>query len=269
MCKLPFTVQMKSNAEHMSPTGNMVRLSWFELHDLKYILITGKVPFIRANDMIVAELENIVKFVNEKVSMNVEQWTNTSRRLCLFQTVNFLYQGITLTENLVEDQKCDMQSLICMVNKNFLNAEVKLLNSTHIPKYSWQRHHYCNSRFRKVYWEIEIVLIINLFFFQLYVVWLDKVTYNQMTCPRYGCVYPWPLNLVLTWQKKKQVSKILSAAEWNYKSLENVRLFAVWICLFYDVIYFTWPHNFLPGLWRSRYCLSTAKWKVGKESLFF
>ncbi len=61
---------MKSNAEHMSPSGY---LNWNHNKDFifkEYNLVAGKVPFIRANDIIVAELENIVKFVNEKVSMS-------------------------------------------------------------------------------------------------------------------------------------------------------------------------------------------------------
>ena len=64
--------------------------------------------------------------------------------------------------------------------------------------------------------------LITKFNFQSYLSWLDTVTYSEVTKPRYGSVYPWPLNHVLTWQKKNQVYKKLSALGWTSKSLEEV-----------------------------------------------
>ena len=64
--------------------------------------------------------------------------------------------------------------------------------------------------------------LITKFNFQSYLSWLDTVTYSEVTKPRYGSVYPWPLNHVLTWQKKNQVYKRLSALGWTSKSLEEV-----------------------------------------------
>lgn len=46
MAALDFTIEMRSNAEHMSPSG--------------------KVPFIRAGAFVVAEMDPIVTFVNTK-----------------------------------------------------------------------------------------------------------------------------------------------------------------------------------------------------------
>ena len=40
---------------------------------------------------------------------------------------------------------------------------------------------------------------------ELYLSWIDDVTYSSVTKPRYSSVYPWPLDVVLTWQKQKQV----------------------------------------------------------------
>ena len=60
------------------------------------------------------------------------------------------------------------------------------------------------------------------FFFQTYLSWLDNVTYCEVTKPRYGSTYPWPLNHILTWQKKQQAFKRLSALGWTSKSLEEV-----------------------------------------------
>ena len=36
---------------------------------------------------------------------------------------------------------------------------------------------------------------------QAYITWLDPVTLSEVTKPRYGSVYPWPLNTVLTYLK--------------------------------------------------------------------
>ena len=48
MCDLQFTIEMRSNAEHMSPSG--------------------KVPFIKAGKFVIAEMDPIVSFVNTKVN---------------------------------------------------------------------------------------------------------------------------------------------------------------------------------------------------------
>jgi len=47
MLQLDFAVEMRANAEHMSPSG--------------------KLPFIRANNFVIAELDPIVSFVSNKV----------------------------------------------------------------------------------------------------------------------------------------------------------------------------------------------------------
>ena len=46
MSNLEYTIEMRSNAEHMSPSGRL--------------------PFIRANKFIIAEVDPIVSFVNTK-----------------------------------------------------------------------------------------------------------------------------------------------------------------------------------------------------------
>ncbi|XP_018328837.1 metaxin-2 isoform X2 [Agrilus planipennis] len=57
---------------------------------------------------------------------------------------------------------------------------------------------------------------------ELYICWCDSETYNEVTKPRYGCVYPWPLNLIQTWTKKYQVVNHLKVMKWYEKSLEDV-----------------------------------------------
>ena len=69
---------MRSNAEHMSPSGRL--------------------PFIRANKFIIAEVDPIVSFVNTK--------------------------GITLTGHLDAAQKADMRAYMSLVSNVLGNAEV-------------------------------------------------------------------------------------------------------------------------------------------------
>ncbi|XP_067003916.1 metaxin-2 [Anabrus simplex] len=57
---------------------------------------------------------------------------------------------------------------------------------------------------------------------ELYVCWCDSTTRNEVTKARYGSVFPWPLNHILTWQKKNQVTKRLSILGWSQKSLQEV-----------------------------------------------
>ena len=78
MSNLEYTIEMRSNAEHMSPSGRL--------------------PFIRANKFIIAEVDPIVSFVNTK--------------------------GITLTGHLDAAQKADMRAYMSLVSNVLGNAEV-------------------------------------------------------------------------------------------------------------------------------------------------
>nr|CAD7462331.1 unnamed protein product [Timema tahoe] len=57
---------------------------------------------------------------------------------------------------------------------------------------------------------------------EMYICWCDKTCYNEVTKPRYGSVYPWPLNRYLPYQKKQQVVKKLAVLGWSQKSLDEV-----------------------------------------------
>jgi len=133
MVDLDFVVQYRTNAESMSPTG--------------------RIPFIKAGDFVVAEMDHIVSFVNSK--------------------------SISLVRDLNDSQRADMRAYMSLVNNVLGNAE-------------------------------------------LYLSWIDDVTYNSVTKPRYSSVYPWPLDVVLTWQKQKQIANKLKALGWAQKSLEEV-----------------------------------------------
>ncbi|VEN36389.1 unnamed protein product [Callosobruchus maculatus] len=80
MCHLNYEVVYKANAEAMSPTL--------------------KVPFIKAGQFVVANLEGIVQFVNGK--------------------------GIMLTEKLDNEQKADMRAFMSLIHNVIENAELHI-----------------------------------------------------------------------------------------------------------------------------------------------
>lgn len=43
-----------------------------------------------------------------------------------------------------------------------------------------------------------------------------------MTKPRYGSVYPWPLNIMQTWSKRSKEISRLKTLGWYEKTLEEV-----------------------------------------------
>ncbi|XP_026671674.1 metaxin-2-like isoform X3 [Ceratina calcarata] len=68
-----------------------------------------------------------------------------------------------------------------------------------------------------------ISLVNNIFVnAELYICWVDKNTLNEVTKPRHGSVYPWPLNHFLNWQKRKEVIKKLSVLGWYNKTIDQV-----------------------------------------------
>ena len=67
---------------------------------------------------------------------------------------------------------------------------------------------------------------------QLFLSWNDDITLSEVTKPRYGSVYPWPLNVILSWKKKNQVMKKLAALGWATKTLEEVWISKFIVCLY-------------------------------------
>ncbi|XP_076309581.1 metaxin-2-like [Tachypleus tridentatus] len=57
---------------------------------------------------------------------------------------------------------------------------------------------------------------------ELYVCWCHDETFREVTKPRYGSVYPWPLNHILCWRKKKSIQKKLASVQWLDKTLDEV-----------------------------------------------
>ncbi|KAK3781593.1 hypothetical protein RRG08_006989 [Elysia crispata] len=63
-----------------------------------------------------------------------------------------------------------------------------------------------------------------------YVAWMVPDVVAEVTKPRYGCAYPWPLNWILPWMKQREVHHLMTIKEWASKSLEEV-IGEVRICL--------------------------------------
>ncbi|KAL7292973.1 hypothetical protein TKK_0013423 [Trichogramma kaykai] len=57
---------------------------------------------------------------------------------------------------------------------------------------------------------------------ELYVTWYHMDTYKTITKERHGSVYPWPLNHMLNWQKRNQVTKRLNILGYKNKKLDDV-----------------------------------------------
>ncbi|XP_069692545.1 metaxin-2-like isoform X2 [Periplaneta americana] len=57
---------------------------------------------------------------------------------------------------------------------------------------------------------------------ELYVTWCDRAILHDVTKPRFGSTLPWPLNHILTWQRRAEVMEKLSAQGWGSKTLDEV-----------------------------------------------
>ena len=59
--------------------------------------------------------------------------------------------------------------------------------------------------------------------FQMYVCWYENSVANEVTKPRFGSVYPWPLNKIIPYWRQKEITNKLKSIGWTQKSLEEVR----------------------------------------------
>ncbi|RUS68743.1 hypothetical protein EGW08_023494 [Elysia chlorotica] len=57
---------------------------------------------------------------------------------------------------------------------------------------------------------------------ELYVAWMVPDVLAEVTKPRYGCAYPWPLNWILPWLKQREVQHLMTIKDWASKSLGEV-----------------------------------------------
>ena len=87
----------------------------------------------------------------------------------------------------------------------------------------WPTMYWVMLRLVAIYFSrYKFINIFSLFILKLFISWCDETVLHEVTVPRYGSVYSWPLNTILTWRKKKQVVKKLKALGWMSKSLEEV-----------------------------------------------
>lgn len=105
-------------------------------------------------------------------------------------------KGIFLSGDLDSDQKSDMRAYMSLVHNVLENAEVRVYNGCSKVGYNW--------------------------ILQLYICWCDNETYSEVTKPRNGSVFPWPLNHFQTWTKRNQVIKRLKMLGWYDKSVQEV-----------------------------------------------
>lgn len=57
---------------------------------------------------------------------------------------------------------------------------------------------------------------------QLYICWMDKQTLHEITYKRYGSVYPWPLNHIQNWRKRRHIENKLKIFNWASYTSEQV-----------------------------------------------
>lgn len=57
---------------------------------------------------------------------------------------------------------------------------------------------------------------------ELYISFLDDHVYQEVTYPRYGCVYPFPLSYIQNFKKRRQVHRLLKVYQWKQMSLSEV-----------------------------------------------
>ena len=134
---------MLSTCHHQVEFYDSFIFSVFNLQGSFYILtitnlwyfLLGKVPFVRANNFVIAELDPIIGFINTKVNKLLFKYQTLLRTMIIFRLFrNYSYfnnplhfQGISLTEHLDAAQKADMRAYMSLVSNVLGNAEVRLV----------------------------------------------------------------------------------------------------------------------------------------------
>lgn len=57
---------------------------------------------------------------------------------------------------------------------------------------------------------------------ELYISFVVDRVYDDITAPRNGCVFPWPLNKMQNFSKRRQALKLLKVYEWDNMAIEDV-----------------------------------------------
>uniref|UniRef100_A0A1A9VKX6 Metaxin-2 n=1 Tax=Glossina austeni TaxID=7395 RepID=A0A1A9VKX6_GLOAU len=57
---------------------------------------------------------------------------------------------------------------------------------------------------------------------ELYISFMLKPVYDEVTAPRNGCVFPWPLNKIQNYSKRRQAKKMLKVYQWTDMTIDDV-----------------------------------------------
>lgn len=52
--------------------------------------------------------------------------------------------------------------------------------------------------------------------------WVDEEVLDNVTKPRNGVVFPWPLNMIQNWRKRRHFLKLLDTYEWKNIGMDQV-----------------------------------------------
>ncbi len=85
-------------------------------------------------------------------------------------------------------------------------------------KKSWKSHGILSWRFLGN--PVLVCLVHGIF--QLYLSWCECSVAEEVTKPRCGSIYPWPLKLIIPWWRQKDVRNRLQSIGWSQKSLDQV-----------------------------------------------
>ncbi|XP_067645842.1 metaxin-2 [Eurosta solidaginis] len=57
---------------------------------------------------------------------------------------------------------------------------------------------------------------------ELYISFVNKSVYEEVTAPRNGCVFPWPLNVMQNYAKRRNALRMLKVYQWNDMTIDEV-----------------------------------------------
>uniref|UniRef100_A0A1I8PVL4 Metaxin-2 n=1 Tax=Stomoxys calcitrans TaxID=35570 RepID=A0A1I8PVL4_STOCA len=57
---------------------------------------------------------------------------------------------------------------------------------------------------------------------EYYICFMVPRVYEEVTSPRNGCVFPWPLNKIQNWSKQRTAKKLLKVYQWHDMEIEDV-----------------------------------------------
>jgi hypothetical protein len=57
---------------------------------------------------------------------------------------------------------------------------------------------------------------------KLWLAWCEDSVSSEVTKPRYGCPYPWPLSWLLPLRKQKEMRARLASNGWDSKNMQQV-----------------------------------------------